>query len=149
MQSLGPWKDVTSRWDISKGQSLLRGRAGLATLRVTVPASSLAYFKKPRSRMGRAQLSAGFTPLALELWDWVLSVGSVWRGSHARLCTQRALRLPLGPPCTGSMWDPSRQRDLVVKYHLVTPPGTPERLRVAAGPWWSCVVWRWVDWSTG
>lgn len=149
MLSLGQWQDATSGGDISEGQSLLRGRAGLATLRVTVPASSLAYFKKSCSRMGRAQLSAGFTPLALELWDGVLSVGSVWRGSRARLCTQRPLGLPLGPPCTGSTWDPSRQRDLVVKYHLVTPPGTPERLRVAAGPWWSCVVWRWVDRSTG
>lgn len=149
MQSLGQWQDATGGRDISEGQSLLRGRAGLATLCVTVPASSLTYFKKPRSRMGRAQLSAGFTPLALELWGWVLSVGSVWRGSRARLCTQRALRLPLGPSCTRSTWDPSRQREIVVKYHLVTPPGTPERLRVAAGPRWSCVVWRWVDWSAG
>lgn len=63
-------------------------------------------------------------------------------------------QLSVHPRCCGSSIGTSlalgahgthQGSDLMVKCHLLTPLGTPERPHVAAGPWWSCVVRRWVD----
>ena len=97
MLSLGQQQDATSKWGVSSGQSPLRARAGLAVLCVIVPASSPTSFTRSYSQIGRAHLSAGFAPLSLEVECGVMLLVSMWCGSHGCLCTQRALRPPLGP----------------------------------------------------